>query len=212
MMKRSSKVIALALGLILALSTVSAFAATPSGGGIDISKGKVTVTTSSKTYNGYKGTAGVQVVVNNTVLKKGTDYVVAGATTPSALAKTYTLGNIEIVGVGAYKGTLFTSTDYTIKKAYQKPTVTPSKKTVYYSKLKKRTQYVTMKTTGNKGAVTYSKSSGSKNLTVNKYGKISVKKGTRKGTYSIKVKVYCKYVGYKYYSKTLYKTVKVVVK
>ncbi len=39
------------------------------------------------------------------------------------------------------------------------------------------------------GKVTYAKASGSKNITVAKDGKLTVKKGTKKGTYKIKVKV-----------------------
>ena len=37
--------------------------------------------------------------------------------------------------------------------------------------------------------VTYAKKSGDKNITVAKSGKVTVKKGTKKGTYKIKVKV-----------------------
>ena len=41
-----------------------------------------------------------------------------------------------------------------------------------------------------KGKITYTKSSGKKNFTVNKKtGKITVKKGTRKGSYTVKIKV-----------------------
>lgn len=39
------------------------------------------------------------------------------------------------------------------------------------------------------GTVTFKKKSGSKNLTINDKGAIIVKKGTKKGTYKIKVAV-----------------------
>jgi hypothetical protein len=69
--------------------------------------------------------------------------------------------------------------------------VTASKKTVRRSALRRKTKVVkALKVSGAKGKVSYKKLSGSKKLTVNKTsGKIKVKKGTRKGTYRIKVKV-----------------------
>lgn len=212
-MKRSSKVIALALILMMALSTVSAFATTRSGEGKNITGATVDITSNSKTYNGTKGTVGVKVVLDGEELTMGTDYLVAGASTPSALAGTYEIKDIEIVGVGAYlPGPIFVDASYTIKEADQKLTASPSKKTVRYSKVKKRTQYVTIKTSGAKGKLVYSKVSGSKYLKVSSTGKISVKKKTKKGTYSIKVKVYAGSVSGKYNSATIYKTIKVVVK
>ncbi|MBQ9361299.1 MAG: hypothetical protein IJT96_09725 [Lachnospiraceae bacterium] len=63
----------------------------------------------------------------------------------------------------------------------------------------------------NKGTVTYTKKSGNKNITIAKNGKVTVKKGLKAGTYSIKVNV--KAAGnanYKAATKTV--TFKVVVK
>jgi len=60
------------------------------------------------------------------------------------------------------------------------------------------------------GSVTFKKTGGSKRLTISKSGKITVKKGTKKGTYKIKVKVTASGNGsYKAGSKTV--TVKVRV-
>ncbi len=69
--------------------------------------------------------------------------------------------------------------------------VTASKKTVRSSAVRKKTKTVkAIKVSDAKGAVSYRKLSGSKRLTVNMTsGKIKVKKGTRKGTYRIKVEV-----------------------
>ena len=62
------------------------------------------------------------------------------------------------------------------------------------------------------GTVTYAKSSGNKNITINKTtGKVTVKKGLKKGTYSIKVKVTAAgNANYKKLTKTV--TLKVQVK
>ena len=81
------------------------------------------------------------------------------------------------------------------------------------TKLKSKSQTVknTIKVNNAQGKVTFSKVSGSDKLTINKLGTITVKKGTKSGTYTIKVKV--KAAGnnlYKAGAKTV--TVKVVVK
>ncbi len=73
-------------------------------------------------------------------------------------------------------------------------TVKAKKPTVKYSKLKKKNQTIAVKNAMTvskaKGTVTYTKSSGNKKITINKKtGKITVKKGLKKGTYKVKVKV-----------------------
>lgn len=85
------------------------------------------------------------------------------------------------------------------------------KKKVKVTKVKKKAQTVkAISVSKAKGKVTYKKVSGSKKLTVNKKtGKITVKKKTKKGTYTIKVKVTA--AGTKDY-KAKSKTVKVTVK
>ena len=84
-------------------------------------------------------------------------------------------------------------------------------KKVKVTKVKKKAQTVkAISVSKAKGKVTYKKVSGSKKLTVNKKtGKITVKKKTKKGTYTIKVKVTA--AGTKDY-KAKSKTVKVTVK
>ena len=61
------------------------------------------------------------------------------------------------------------------------------------------------------GKVSYKKVSGSKNLTISKTGKITVKKGTKAGTYKIKVAITAA-GNENYKAKTVNKTVKVKVK
>jgi hypothetical protein len=69
-----------------------------------------------------------------------------------------------------------------------------------------------LKVSGAKGTLSFKKASGAKQLTINaKTGKVTVKKGTKKGTYTIKVKVTSGKKGiYKAAAKTV--TCKVVVK
>ena len=79
--------------------------------------------------------------------------------------------------------------------------------------LKKKNQTVAQKNaftvTKAQGKVTYAKASGNKKITVDKNGKITVKKGLKKGTYKVKVKV--KAAGNKEY-KAAVKTVTVTIK
>ncbi len=74
-------------------------------------------------------------------------------------------------------------------------TITASNKTVTLkaSKLKKKAQTVKVSKAfavkSAQGTVTYKKTSGNKKITVSKAGKVTVKKGLKKGTYSVKVTV-----------------------
>lgn len=74
----------------------------------------------------------------------------------------------------------------------QSVTVKTSVKTASKSKLKKKAQVVSgsISVKNAKGKITYAKVSGSSKLSINKTnGKVTVKKKTKKGTYSFKVKV-----------------------
>lgn len=87
-----------------------------------------------------------------------------------------------------------------------------TKKTVKVATVKKKAQSFKIGATVNsKGKITYSKTSGSKNLTVTKAGSVTIKKGTKKGTYTAKVKILAAKKGnYKAATKTV--TIKVTVK
>ena len=76
-------------------------------------------------------------------------------------------------------------------KKTQTLSVTAKTKSVKAKAAKKKAQKVKKAITvkGSKGTVTYSKVSGNKKLSISKKGVITVKKGTKKGTYKIKVKV-----------------------
>lgn len=106
--------------------------------------------------------------------------------------------NGKVTAKGAGKATITaTSADgekatcqITVTKASQTLKVSTATKTAKYTKVKKAAANTTkVAVSGNKGKVTYSKVSGSSKLKINaKTGKITVKKGTKKGTYQIKIK------------------------
>lgn len=81
----------------------------------------------------------------------------------------------------------------TIKIAKKAPTIKTKigTKNLSYNTLKKRAQVFTLGTSVNsKGTLTYKKLSGSSAVSVNsKTGKLTVKKGLRKGTYRVKVQI-----------------------
>ena len=98
---------------------------------------------------------------------------------------------------------------------YNNPVTAKGKtSTIKYSKLKKKNQSVSVKnafTINNaQGKVTYKKTSGNKKITVSSSGKITVKKGLKKGKYKVKVKVTAAgNASYNSGSKTVTVTVKV---
>ena len=90
--------------------------------------------------------------------------------------------------------------------------VTAKTKTIKAKKLKRSKVTVNALTVKKaKGEVKYKKLSGSKKLTVNKKGKITIKKRTKKGTYKIKIKITAKGTK-KYKSKTVTKKVTIKIK
>ena len=107
-------------------------------------------------------------------------------------------------------GKTSSSTEETTK-ADNTITVKTTKKTIKYSKLKKKNQTFTIKASANDSAkLTFKKVSGKK-MTVAKTGKVTVKKGLKKGTYKLKVKIVSQATS-NYNKASLTKTIKVVVK
>ncbi|MBR2548180.1 MAG: hypothetical protein IKF07_08320 [Eubacterium sp.] len=98
-------------------------------------------------------------------------------------------------GLGQYTGEYYTT--YTIAKAENPLKLkNKSKKTVVrHSKLKKRSQTlkfskVVKVVKAGKGKMTYTRRSGNKKIKINKKtGKVTIKKGLKKGTYKVSVKV-----------------------
>ena len=160
-------------------------------------------------YTGKAFTPEPVVKVGDSYLIRGYDYTVSYKNNTNAGTATVT-----ITGIGNYTGT--TSTTFKINKIANPMTAKAKKSsfTVSLSKVKSAAQTVATPITVSKaqGTVTYKKSSGSANITVDsKTGKLTIKKGTAKGTYTIKVQV--KAAGntnYNALTKTV--TLKVVVK
>ena len=100
-----------------------------------------------------------------------------------------------------------------IDKAAQKITkVAPLSKNYKASALKKAKKTFTLKaTTKGAGKVSFKKTSGNAKITISKTGKVTVKKGLKKGTYKVKVKV-TKAATANYKVKTVTKTLTIKVK
>ena len=150
----------------------------------------ITLSTKSYIYNKSKvRTPAVTVKVGGKTLKKGTDYKVFY---PSGRKYVGTY-KVRVVLKGDYRGTGTAS--FKITKATNPLTVKGKTYTIKRSKVKKATQkfaatkVLTFKSKG-KGTLTYTKSSGNKKITIaKKTGKVTVKKGLKKGKYKVKVKV-----------------------
>ena len=176
-------------------------------------KGKKVVL--SKTAFAYNGK--VQKPVIKTIagkkLKEGTDYTAKWSDASSKKVGTYT---ITITGKGSYTGT--TTATYKINKAKNTLKLKGKPVTIKYSKLKKKNQTLKVtkvmkfvKKTSDKKTYKLSsakkaKKSFKKYFTINKKtGKVTVKKGLKKGTYRVTVKV--KAAGNANYKASLYKKV-----
>jgi hypothetical protein len=135
----------------------------------------------------------------------------AGTVTKAA---TYTATGVKTYTCTKCKATK-TETIAKKKKKANTITVSAKKATFKYSKLKKKNQTLKvekfLKVTKAKGTVTYKKTDGNKKITIDKKsGKLTVKKGLKKGTYKVKIKVTAAgTTSYKSGYKTV--TVKVVV-
>ena len=170
--------------------------------------GAVITGIANKTYTGKAITQEPVVKLDGKTLTKGTDYTLSYLNNINAGTATVT-----VTGAGAYIGTI--KKNFTIAKAANTLTVKAKKPTVKYNSLKKKNQNIAVKSwatvTKAQGKVTYKKASGNKKITVSKAGKITVKKGLRKGTYKVKIKVTAAgNANYKAGSKTV--TVKIKVK
>ena len=173
---------------------------------VTVSKAQGTVTYT----NASTGATAQKFTVNRTSGK---------VTLPKATkAGTYTVKvKVSAAGNSSYKSASKTVTyKIVVKKATNPITATAVARTASFSTLKSKAVTVArpMKVTGAVGTKTYAKveSGSSSRLTVNKdTGKVTVKKGTKKGTYTIKIKLTATGgTNYKSGSKTV--TCKVTVK
>ena len=117
---------------------------------------------------------------------------------PATGIHTYDSGKITSTTSTTYTKTFTCKVcKHTYKKKYDKNANPISVKgktvSIKYSALKNKNQTVkkndAFSLSNAKGKVTYKKSSGNSKITVSNAGKITVKKGLKKGTYSVKVKV-----------------------
>lgn len=185
-MNRMKKALAVVLTAALMVPSMGVAAAS-SPVKTDIAKKTATATT---TYTGADKT--LSIVIDGKTLVEGKDFTIEG-TEPTAVG-TYTL---KIKGIGLYVGDA--TVTYTIAKA-TKPVVTVAAKAVTAAKkgftvksLKKKAKVIKLGVkTPDKTKVTYTvkvKKALKKYITVSKAGKVTLKKGAKKGTYKIVINV-----------------------
>ena len=162
------------------------------GGGyaalVNIDDAKVVLSKASLTYNGKAQKPKIKTI-GGKALKEGTDYT---AKWPSSSKKAGSY-QVTITGAGGFFGT--TTATYKIAKA--KNTLVAkakSKKAIAVKAGKSLKAKRLFKISKKKGKVTYKKvnKAGGKKITVTKKGTVKVKKGCKKGTYTLKVKVKAK--------------------
>lgn len=200
-MKMLKKLMVVLLTVIM-IMPLTASAATNSPSKKSIKSAKATA--QSVTYNGKKQEAKLTVTVGDKVLVEGEDFIVDG----SKLRKNAGTYKLTILGIGNYDGSK--TVTFKVKKATRKNKVTVTGKALVdgakefkASTLSKKTRSfrATMNT---KAKVAYAASS--KSIKVSKNGKITVKKGTKAGTYQVYMKVAAT-ANYKAYTKVI--TIKV---
>ena len=150
---------------------------------------KLGLSKTAYTYNAKVQKPTVKTV-GGKALKAGTDYTIKYSNASSKATGTYT---ITVTGKGNYTGTSAKAT-YKINKAVNPLTVKSKTATVKFSAVKKKAQTLAVSkvlaVSRNQGKVTYVKAGGNAKITINKTtGKVTVKKGLKKGTYGVKTKV-----------------------
>lgn len=146
----------------------------------------------NKVYTGDYLTQNVKVTYQGKTLRQNVDYTVSYRNN-----KYVGQATVIIEGTGSYSGQVSKTFQITDKPAPKKAnTVKASGKTVTLKakSLKKAKASVSrgkaMRVSGAKGTLSYSKVSGSSKIKVNAWtGKLTIKKGTKKGTYTIRVRV-----------------------
>lgn len=145
-----------------------------------------TVTVKNGTYTGKALKPAVTVKLGDKALKSGTDYSVVYANNKNAGS-----GKVTVTGTGDYKGSKVVT--FKINKAKNTLVAKAKTATVKYKAVKKKARTIAakkaFKVTKAKGKVSYKKAKGNKKITVAKNGKVTVKKGLKKGTYKVQVKI-----------------------
>ena len=178
----------------------------------DIADVTLTLSKTAFTYNG-KVQKPTVTLTNGAVLKEGVDYTLGWSSASPKNAGTYA---VTVTGIGDYKGTA--KATFKINKAANPLAVKAKTANVKFSAVKKKAQTLAVSkvvtfTKKGQGTLTYAKASGNSKITINKKtGKVTVAKGLKKGTYTVKVKI--KAAGNANYKASAYKTVsfKIVIK
>ena len=136
------------------------------------------------TYNGKVQKPAIRTI-GGRQLAEGADYRAVWTDESSMKPGTYM---VTIVGTGDYTG--IAKATYTIKKAANTLKIKAKTATVKFAKLKKKAQAVTNSKIAKKGQgkVTY-KNVSAKKFKINSKGKLTIAKGTKKGTYTVKIQV-----------------------
>lgn len=181
-MKTVKRIAAVLLAVML-MAPAAVHAAAPSVKQTNINKKKATATV---TYNKKKQLPTV-ITVSGQKLVVGKDCIILKKKKSAKKnAGTY---KITIKGIGNYYGT--TTVNYKIKKAKQKIKTSTKAKTYKASTIKKKGKKFNLKTKAIRKKVTYKvrgKKSAKKYIKVSKKGKVTIKKGIKKGTYKIVIK------------------------
>lgn len=173
----------------------------------DLAHANVALDASLFTYDGRTKRPGVTVELGGSTLGKDSDYSVTYANNINPGTATVT-----VAGRGYYRGEQ--TVQFTIDKAGNTMKASGKKVTLRANAnalQKKRTitKSRAFSVRGANGVVRFAKKSGNKKISVSKTGKVTVKKGLKKGTYKVKVRV--KAAGDTYH-KSSAKTVTLTVK
>lgn len=176
----------------------------------NLANASVSLSNNWYTYDGWEKCPDVSVSLAGENLSEGSDYTVTyenntdpGVATVTVTGKDWYLGRKTVT--------------FRIGKAANPFTVSGTTHTIYRSWAKKhkttftRDNAFNLQNTSNAGKITFKKKSGNKKITVSKSGKVTVKKGLKKGTYKVKVKVTASGNKY-YYGKSKTVTIKIKVK
>ena len=147
----------------------------------------VTLAATSYTYNGKAKKPAVKVTYNGETLVKGVDYKYGYSSNVNASTAVVTFK-----GIGNYKDTI--KRTFTIVKAKQPLAAKGNTVAAAYSKVKSKQLVIAKEKAfvikNAQGTLTFKKVAGAKALAVGKTsGSIGVAKGTKKGTYKIKVQI-----------------------
>lgn len=179
-MNYMKKVMAVLLAVMLMVPSVAANAATSSVKKTALTSSQITV--SNVSYTGSFQKAKVTVKYNGKTLVEGKHYSLTNSS-----HKIVGTHYVTIKGIGIYEGSITKS--YKITKNSNVIKTKVAKKTYKVSKVKKKAKTFKIAAKA-KGKITYKvtcKKALKKYITVNKNGKVTLKKGAKKGTYKIVV-------------------------